>query len=239
MDTSHRRLLAIGHGGQGFGFGRVLHSLLSVLAEFAIIKQFELSNAAKSDPTWPVEYKFRCGDMLGLDQIGRIIAEFQPDAILIVKDLWYLPIYANCIRKFTTAPIVAYTPIDGRLNMHPYVENLSGIDRLILYNQFAVNALEDVWNKCEAVAGKQIVRPPVDILPHGTDVTCFAPLAAGSTSMRRQAARSALWPDKPELAEAFIVLNANRNQPRKAIDITIDAFAEFALNKPAKGNAHK
>ncbi len=39
--------------------------------------------------------------------------------------------------------------------------------------------------------------------------------------------------DDPEHRDAFIVLNANRNMPRKRIDLTIQGFAEFARDKPA------
>ena len=35
-----------------------------------------------------------------------------------------------------------------------------------------------------------------------------------------------------DLKESCIVLNANRNQPRKRIDLTIQAFSIFAKNKP-------
>ncbi|MCK4822759.1 glycosyltransferase, partial [bacterium] len=37
---------------------------------------------------------------------------------------------------------------------------------------------------------------------------------------------------KPEFLNSFIILNANRNQPRKRIDITMRAFRDFARDKP-------
>ena len=40
----------------------------------------------------------------------------------------------------------------------------------------------------------------------------------------------------PGIEGRFIVLNANRNQPRKRIDTTIRAFALFARGKPAGVN---
>jgi len=39
--------------------------------------------------------------------------------------------------------------------------------------------------------------------------------------------------DDAEHLEAFIVLNANRNMPRKRIDLTMQGFAQFARDKPA------
>jgi D-inositol-3-phosphate glycosyltransferase len=48
----------------------------------------------------------------------------------------------------------------------------------------------------------------------------------------RRAARRQVLPPSPEFDDAFIVLNANRNQPRKRIDLTIEGFALFAQGKP-------
>lgn len=45
-------------------------------------------------------------------------------------------------------------------------------------------------------------------------------------------ARRALWGDETQLADSFLVLNANRNQKRKRIDITLKAFAALARDKP-------
>jgi len=49
----------------------------------------------------------------------------------------------------------------------------------------------------------------------------------------RLSARMLLFPDATDLDQRFIVLNANRNQPRKRIDTTIRGFALFARDKPA------
>lgn len=68
----------------------------------------------------------------------------------------------------------------------------------------------------------QGVQPKLlGVVPHGIDEGKFYP-------MDRNEARRALR--IPE--DKFIVLNANRNQPRKQIDLTIKAFAEFAFDKP-------
>jgi glycosyltransferase involved in cell wall biosynthesis len=76
--------------------------------------------------------------------------------------------------------------------------------------------------------------PPVEIIPHGVDTETFRPLAgAADLTAGRLQARRLLFPDAPDLAERFIVLNANRNQPRKRIDTTVRGFALFAADKPA------
>jgi D-inositol-3-phosphate glycosyltransferase len=59
------------------------------------------------------------------------------------------------------------------------------------------------------------------VVPHGLDQGKFFPID------QNEARRMLRLPE-----DKFIVLNANRNQPRKQIDLTIKAFAEFAVDKP-------
>jgi glycosyltransferase involved in cell wall biosynthesis len=76
------------------------------------------------------------------------------------------------------------------------------------------------------------VFPQVEIIPHGVDTEIFHPLdCKDPQASRRQAIQTLLGGD-PRAEDAFIVLNANRNQPRKRIDVTMKGFALFAENKP-------
>jgi D-inositol-3-phosphate glycosyltransferase len=66
------------------------------------------------------------------------------------------------------------------------------------------------------------------------DTDTFYPLQGNGEHMSgRLSARKLLFPDATDLDQRFIVLNANRNQPRKRIDTTIRGFALFAQDKPA------
>jgi glycosyltransferase involved in cell wall biosynthesis len=73
--------------------------------------------------------------------------------------------------------------------------------------------------------------PRLHVLPHGIDTACFHPVptpgARSSAEASRTEIRRKLFPDRPELAEAFVVLNANFPYPRKRIDLTIHGFAAF------------
>jgi D-inositol-3-phosphate glycosyltransferase len=77
---------------------------------------------------------------------------------------------------------------------------------------------------------------PVSIIPHGVDTQHFHPLrqerGLQASSENRRTARDKLFAGHPGLRDSFIVLNANRNQPRKRLDITMEAFAMFAQDKP-------
>jgi glycosyltransferase involved in cell wall biosynthesis len=69
--------------------------------------------------------------------------------------------------------------------------------------------------------------PILAVIPHGIDAAKFHPTAD------RQASRNRIAAPRDLPRESFIVLNANRNQPRKRIDITLEGFARFAADKPA------
>jgi glycosyltransferase involved in cell wall biosynthesis len=87
-----------------------------------------------------------------------------------------------------------------------------------------------------------LVIPPVDVVPHGVDTATFHPSCGRGCSDLRCAGRhdsiARLFGHGSEMKDAFIVLNANRNQPRKRIDITIAGFAEFAAGKPPNVKLH-
>jgi glycosyltransferase involved in cell wall biosynthesis len=59
---------------------------------------------------------------------------------------------------------------------------------------------------------ERFVDVPVDVIPHGVDSVAFRPLGS-----------------RPN---GFVVLNANRPNERKRIDLTIEGFALFARDKP-------
>jgi glycosyltransferase involved in cell wall biosynthesis len=70
------------------------------------------------------------------------------------------------------------------------------------------------------------------VIPHGVDRALFAPLVPGDFAASRPETRRRLFPDRPELERAFIVLNANRNQRRKRVDLTMRGFALLARDRP-------
>lgn len=71
-----------------------------------------------------------------------------------------------------------------------------------------------------------IPAPPITVIPHGVDTDTFRPLS-------RTESRLAIFSNAPDLDDAFIVLNANRNQVFKRVDLTLEGFALFAHDKPA------
>ncbi|MEM7015232.1 MAG: glycosyltransferase, partial [Verrucomicrobiota bacterium] len=128
-------------------------------------------------------------------------------------------------------PFVFYSPVDAGPIEREMVEALHGSDHFYAYTEFG---------SCELMRAAAEVREKredfqfpnqIEVIPHGVDTDTFYPIE-DDPAERRAKARLAVFPEKPELKDAFIVLNANRNQPRKRIDITMQGFAEFAKDKP-------
>lgn len=64
---------------------------------------------------------------------------------------------------------------------------------------------------------------PIEIVPHGINQTDFFPC-------HRDKVRQVWSTQLPLLDDGFLVLNANMNQSRKRMDLTIEGFARFAQN---------
>jgi hypothetical protein len=81
-------------------------------------------------------------------------------------------------------------------------------------------AFTQYWKE---VLEKQGVRKPIHILRHGFDPLQFVPLERG-----RMREKHNISEDK------FVILNLNRNTPRKHHDIVVTAFAELIARHPEK-----
>jgi hypothetical protein len=91
-------------------------------------------------------------------------------------------------------------------------------DTCVLYTEDARARLEklaDVAPSCQ--------RAALAVLGHGVDTEVFSPVNASAGDVRRE-----LFPARPELHDAFLVLNSNRAYSRKRLDLTITGFAQFA-----------
>lgn len=184
---------------------------------------------------WPI-YPASDGprDRHGIKRLAGIVNTIRPAVVLIVNDVGLVAQYLNAMRSVDHCPkVVAYMPVDSGPLASEYVRGIASLDRIVVYNQFAAETLAAASNEVRA-EDPAFVLPPMSIIPHGVDTQMFQPLFAltGNIVEARKAARHELMPNSDALNDAFIVLNANRNQPRKRIDITIAGFAKFAADKP-------
>jgi glycosyltransferase involved in cell wall biosynthesis len=225
------KLIFVGLYLEGTGFTRVLSALVDQLhAEITFI-------ALASDPP-QVPPKFALKILPPQIPWSFLAHEFQstidtihPTAIFIQQPIWKVTRLLRWLRAgYPQIKLILYAPLEGRLRDIEQINVLSEIDLCLAYTKYAQQQLR--------IAGAELAHkepafrlPPIDTLPHGVDTQTFYPLA-NIEDERRRLARQLLFPHRPELHEAFIVLNANRGYPRKRIDLTLDGFAAFVQGKP-------
>lgn len=226
------RILVAGDGAVPTGFARVMEGIFTPLAGRYEIHQ--LATNYRGDPhghPWKLYPAEAGGDRWGANRVSALIEKIRPSLFFILNDIWVQHAYLNELRKLKDPPpVVLYCPVDGGPLDAEAVEPLRGVRRCVAYTEFGRGVIE-------AAAAAQRSKdarfdfPTVEVIPHGVDTETFRPLDADGAAPRLRA-RQLLFQGLPDLEGRFIVLNANRNQPRKRIDTTVRGFALFAEGKP-------
>jgi glycosyltransferase involved in cell wall biosynthesis len=151
-----------------------------------------------------------------------------PDIVLLFNDI---SSQALCLRRVRAAAgqcrkLVTYTAVDGEVVKDELFSGLSGADHCVFFSEFG-----------QRQAATYIAASRLAIIPHGIDMALFYPYP-GSVDAQfegdcRRSVRRVLFSKRPDLIDAFIVLNANRPWLRKRVDLTMEGFALFARDKPA------
>ncbi|HWW76150.1 MAG TPA: glycosyltransferase, partial [Pyrinomonadaceae bacterium] len=177
------------------------------------------------------------GSVYGYERILPLVAEVRPDVVFLLYDIPFQPAYVEQLRRAEPRPkVVVYSPVESGPIAPEVLRRLGGVSRYVLYTRYGRGEIE---KSLEAVRAQdpRFQFPEPEVIPHGVDTRRFYPLGGddedGDVPARRVEARRALGLDDEEHLGAFIVLNANRNMPRKRIDLTMQGFAEFARGKPA------
>ncbi len=241
MSDERPRILVVGDAVAPTGFARVLHSILERLTEHYEFHHVGLNYYGDPhDFPWRIYPAGAEGDPQGTNRLPGLVRRVRPHLVFLLNDLWILVNYLRALRDVREAPevpesarplpIVGYTPVDAGPIESSLMRELDGFDRLYAYTLYGQGQLE---TSIAAVLQEHPDFTPrtVEVIPHGVDTDRFYPLGEDRAASRRQA-RRLLFPENPELHEGFLVLNANRNQPRKRIDLTLKGFALFAQDKP-------
>ena len=206
------------------GFARVSKSLIKNLQ-----KQFDITVL-----DWYAENDgFHAGvkvlgkkskdDHLAIAKFMDVYADY--DAIFFLNDVWNIAKYLkalNASAKLVKPPkIVAYFPVDAKNHNPAWYSDFKYVSEPVTYTEFA----RQVVSQCAPQLDERI-----SIVPHGIDSDIFFKSMSDKPSIREY-----LYGSKG-LSDAFIFMNANRNQSRKKIDITVMAFAAF-LKKTKATNA--
>lgn len=230
------RILIIGDAVAPTGFARVIRSIFEPLRD-----DYELYQLATRYDGRPHDYPWRLypaakgRSVYGYDQILPLIEELNPAIVFLLYDIPFQIPYMEELRKAKPQPrVVIYSPVESGPIAPEMLQRLHGVSRYVLYTEYGRN---EIATSLESVRAEDphFQFPALDVIPHGVDRHRFYPLGddCGPIPLRRIEARRAMRLDDEEHLEAFIVLNANRNMPRKRIDITMQGFAQFARDKPA------
>lgn len=234
QNAERPRILVAGDAAVPTGFARVVEGIFKPLA--AAYEIHQLGTNYRGDPhgyDWKVYPAEIGGDRWGANRIAALVEKIRPALVFVVNDIWVQHAYVKELGGLKDAPpVVLYCPVDGGPIGAENVEPLAGVARCVAYTEFGRAQLEEAAREQRA-KDYSFNFPAVDVIPHGVDTDIFHPLETAKGVTSRTHARELLFPGVPNIEGRFIVLNANRNQPRKRIDTTIRAFAIFARGKPA------
>jgi len=225
---ARHKILIIGDAVAPSGFARVIRSIFEPLND-----HYELHQLATRFDGGPHDYPWKLypaaagKSRYGFDQIASLIDQIEPAIVFLLYDIVFQVQFLEHLRKAKRRPkFVFYSPVESGPIAPEIVQRLVGISRYVVFTEYGQREIENALG---------IVRendpafqfPPLDVIPHGVATGKFFPLPD------KAEARQRMRLDDVEHRDAFIVLNANRNMPRKRIDLTIHGFALFAKDKPA------
>ena len=219
----------IGHGCTPTGYSRVMHSLIPHWTTAFEVHHFALNvrEVTQSYP-WPVYPNRDPYDMHGFNSLEPLVRSMQPELILVSNNFWYFPLIAPKLKQWSpNSKVAVYFPIDGDRVRPSQVRSMALADLAVTFTQFGVDTLRahpDAPNLDHLIH-----------LPHGVDRHLFYPLVESHGQPDRQQskvlARKKLLPTHLQGPSPFIVLNSNRNQHSKRIDLSLKGFELFAKNK--------
>lgn len=169
------------------------------------------------------------GDKFGVKKIISVMEKY--DFLLLINDIWNIDEMLTEIRLSgkKIPKVIVYFPIDAESHSAHWYKNMDIVSSVVTYTIYGSWVVEEAIHNRFTGFQKQEHRnslmDKLEIIPHGINQKEFFPIKEKSM------VREALFNTK-EYNNSYIVLNANRNQPRKRLDLTIMAFNQFVKNNP-------
>ena len=152
----------------------------------------------------------------GFTALPDVIRRKQPHVVLIYNDMAVVTKFLEEIRKSgipRTFKIWVYVDQVYTTQFQAYLDVLNrDADLVFTFSPF--------WKKCLKDQG---ITRPMDVFLHGFDPSQYFPVP-------KELVRKQLGIPN----DAFLILNLNRNQPRKRYDLLIMAFVELIVKYPTK-----
>jgi len=207
-----KKVLWVSDGVVPTGFSRVAHNLISRVPD-----DIEVHHLAINYYGDPHNYKHKIypaypgGDIYGFKRLPQLVNLLKPDVVFLFNDIGIINKYLISLlqNNINNIPVYVYYPVDSKYIDPDYFSLFPKyVKKVFVYTEFGREETNRVY-KTDTI-----------LLPHGVD--------EGFYKLNNfEAQREKLVGGK----DLFVVLNANRNQPRKRIDITIEAFSIFAKGK--------
>lgn len=195
------------------GFGRVAAHLCQALVDGGHhVTQMAINYHQQHQHSYPWQLITTSPkDYLGNDQLVKLLKRFKPDAVIGFNDIWVCNRWFSIVWSSAKAagldpvPFLGYFPVDCAGYEPQLVKSLPYWSSVATYTQFGKSVLSQAGYQGECA-----------VIPHGVEpVQPVQPMAL---------------PD--QLKDAWIVLRTDINRSRKRYDLTIQAFCEFAKDKP-------
>lgn len=208
-----KTILFVGDHARSSGFGRASHGVLDLLKTSFNVVVLGINFRGDYDPNKP-QYDYPVypawvpgGDGLGVRRMAEMVFLHKPDLIVLQCNPWSVPAYQKALHAngHGNIPVIAIVAIEGK---NCIGTDLNQLKHAIFWNEFS---------RQEAIAGG--FKRESDVIPLGVDTDFFFP---GDKQAAREMLQIAEVP-----SDAFILLNVNRNQHRKRLDLTMFYFAEW------------
>jgi D-inositol-3-phosphate glycosyltransferase len=222
------KILIIGDAVVPTGFARVIRSIFEPLHEHYELHQLATRfDGGEHDYRWNLYPAGAGRSRYGFEQIAGLIDQIQPAIVFLLYDIVYQVQFLELLRSAQKQPkLVFYSPVESGPIAPEIMQRLRGLSRYVVFTHYGQREIASALRKVRE-NDPAFQFPALDVFPHGVATEKFFPLPDKAIARERMNLADA------EHRDAFIVLNANRNMPRKRIDLTIHGFALFAKDKPS------
>ena len=214
------KVLWVSDLGAPTGFARVSEGIIANLKDRLDITGFGINYHGNPHKVGIDIYPASAGpqDLMGFSKIADVVKRGDFDLIYFLQDAWVISQYLSILKSEIAADklpkIVVYFPVDAEEHNADWYTTFDIVTKAVAYTEFGKRVVKEV-------------APDLDmaIIPHGVDSDVFF-----KAFRNRKEAKEILFKSKGSYAD-FIVLNMNRNQPRKRLDVTLRGFKIFAKGK--------
>ena len=150
-------------------------------------------------------------DPYGRRKIANMIPKMEFDVLFFLQDTFILDFLPVRNEPFKS---IVYYPIDGTPKEN-WIKNVSFCDEIITYSAFGAEVSKEAYS----------LVGDVSTIPHGVNIDEYKVLPEEEVAAFRKRYFG-------QVSDKFIFMNLNRNQQRKDIPRTIQAFKEFRKQVP-------